>query len=344
MFTGPPLPLRPDVPLLQLRSVISSHLNVGAWFRGSARRLLLYTRAGGRCSGVLIAADLGLLLRRCNRVVVRQGRQLVLLESELLIKWRALRVVTGAPWMPCPARLQELFPGRSFLGIGSGESLNETPAGMDWPDTGEQVRRMEEALEIIDQLLDGERLDHEGRFFRTKSAYLHTRGERRPPVYVSAFGPDAARVAARLGDGLWTLADPESAPDLIDTYRGAREDAGREPGEIILQTGFSWAEDDDAALEGARVWKATQPPEYFTDDWHDPRAMYEKAEREVSDEEFMESYIVSSDPEQHLERIREVEGLGGTVVCLQNASGSDPLGALRTYRESVLPALRGARV
>jgi coenzyme F420-dependent glucose-6-phosphate dehydrogenase len=240
--------------------------------------------------------------------------------------------------------VEELSPGRGFLGIGSGEALNEVPCGMDWPDTGEQVRRMEEALEIIDRLLDGERLDHEGRFFRTKSAYLHTRGERRPPVYVSAFGPDAARVAARLGDGLWTLADPESAPDLIDAYRGAREDAGREPGEIILQTGFSWAEDDDAALEGARVWKATQPPEYFTDDWHDPRAMYEKAEREVSDEEFMESYIVSSDPEHHVERIREVEGLGGTVVCLQNASGSDPLGALRTYRESVLPALRGARV
>lgn len=157
------------------------------------------------------------------------------------------------------ATVEELSPGRGFLGIGSGEALNEVPCGMDWPDTGEQVQRMEEALEIIDRLLDGERLDHEGRFFRTKGAYLHTRGKRRPPVYVSAFGPDAARVAARLGDG-------------------------------------------------------------------------------------MESYIVSSDPEHHVERIREVQGLGATVVCLQNASGSDPLGALRTYRESVLPALRGARV
>ena len=77
---------------------------------------------------------------------------------------------------PVGATLQELFPGRGFLGIGSGESLNESPAGMDWPDTGEQVERMEEALEIIDRLLDGERLDYEGRFFRTKAAYLHTRG------------------------------------------------------------------------------------------------------------------------------------------------------------------------
>jgi coenzyme F420-dependent glucose-6-phosphate dehydrogenase len=242
------------------------------------------------------------------------------------------------------ATLEELNRGRAFLGIGSGESLNESPAGMDWPDTGEQVRRMEEALEIIVRLLAGERVDHEGDFFRTKGAYLHTRPERRPPIYVSAFGPDAAGVAARLGDGLWTLADPESAPELIEAYRDACDDAGREPGEIILQTGMSWAEDDDAALEGARVWKATQPQEYFTDDWHDPRAMYENAEREVSDDEFKESYIIGSDPELHVERLREVETLGATTVCIQNASGSDPLRALQVYGAQVLPELRGARV
>ena len=242
------------------------------------------------------------------------------------------------------ATVEELSPGRGFLGIGSGEALNEVPCGMDWPDTGEQVRRMEEALELIGRLLDGERVDHHGEFFRTRGAYLHTRGERRPPVYVSAFGPDAAGVAARHGDGLWTLADPESAPELIDAYRSACDDAGKEPGEIILQTGFSWAEDDEAALEGARVWKATQPQEYFTDDWHDPTAMFEKADREVPDDEFTQSYIISSDPDHHVERIREVEELGATVVCLQNASGAEPLGALRTYGERILPALKGARV
>ena len=242
------------------------------------------------------------------------------------------------------ATLEELFPGRAFLGIGSGESLNESPCGMDWPDTDEQVRRMEEALEIIDALLDGERVDHQGRYFRTKEAYLHTRGERRPPVYVSAFGPDAAGVAARLGDGLWTLADPESAPDLIDAYKGACEDAGKHPGEIILQTGMSWAEDDDAALEGARVWKSTLADEYFTDDWHSPRAMFDNAEREFSDEEFREQYVVSSDPNEHVERLREVEQLGATIVCVQNASGAAPDRALAVYGEDVLPALRGARV
>jgi coenzyme F420-dependent glucose-6-phosphate dehydrogenase len=242
------------------------------------------------------------------------------------------------------ATMEEMCPGRAFLGVGSGEALNEVPCGMDWPPAGEQVDRMEEALELIGRLLDGERVTHDGRFFRTNEAYLHTRGERRPPVYVSAFGPQAARVAARQGDGVWTLADPDSAPEVIDAYRDECADAGKEPGEIILQTGFSWAEDDDAALEGARVWKGTLPAEYFTDDWHDPRAMQEHAEEQFSDEDFVEQYIVSADPEQHAERIREVEKLGPTIVCLQNASGADPLGALGVYGEKVLPALRGARV
>jgi coenzyme F420-dependent glucose-6-phosphate dehydrogenase len=239
------------------------------------------------------------------------------------------------------ATVEEMSPGRAFLGIGSGESLNESPCGMDWPSVSDQIARMEEALEIIDRLLDGDRLDHRGRFFHTKAAYLHTRGERRPPVYVSAFGPDAAAVAGRLGDGVWTMGDPEMANPVIEAYSAACGEAGREPGEIILQAGFSWAEDDDAALEGARVWKSTQIPDYFTDDWHDPRAMYERAEAEISDDEFKQSYIISSDPEHHVERIREIEQLGATVVCLQNGSGAAPERALEVYGESVLPALRG---
>jgi coenzyme F420-dependent glucose-6-phosphate dehydrogenase len=215
---------------------------------------------------------------------------------------------------------------------------------MDWPPVGEQIERMDEALEIIGRLFDGERLDFEGDFFRTKRAFLHTRPERRPEIYISAFGPQAARVAARRGDGLWTLADPEMAPEVIDAYRAEREKLGRETGEVILQAGFSWAEDDDEALEGARVWKGAQPDEFFSDDWSDPREMQRHAEEQISDEEFRQAFIVSSDPDVHAERIRGIEQMGATVVCLQNASGADPEGALRVYGESVLPALRRATV
>ena len=238
------------------------------------------------------------------------------------------------------ATLETLFPGRPYLGFGSGESLNESPLGADWPSVGEQIDRMEEALELIHRLFDGERVDHDGRFFKTKQAYLHTRPERRPPIYVSAFGPRAAAVAGRWGDGVWTLADPEQVPEVVDAYRSAAEDAGREPGEILLQVGFSWAQDDDAALEGVRVWKGAQPDEFYTDDWHDPKAMYERGEEKISDDDLKEAFIISSDPDTHVDRIREVEKLGATTVVLMNNSGADPHRGIEVYKDRVLPALR----
>jgi coenzyme F420-dependent glucose-6-phosphate dehydrogenase len=72
--------------------------------------------------------------------------------------------------------------------------------------------------------------------------------------------------------------------------------------------------------------------------------MYAKAEREISDDEFEQAYIISADPGEHAERIREVERLGASIVCVQNASGADPLGALRTYGARVLPTLTGVAV
>jgi coenzyme F420-dependent glucose-6-phosphate dehydrogenase len=240
------------------------------------------------------------------------------------------------------ATLERLFPGRPFLGIGSGESLNESPLAAIWPSASEQVERMEEGLEIINRLFDGERLSYDGRHFETDEAILHTRPNRRPPIYVSAFGPEAAGVAAHWGDGLWTLADPEMAPDVIDAYRGACDDAGKEPGEIVVQAQFSWAEDDDAAFEGAKVWKGAQPDEFYTDDWHDPRKMQEEAERQISDDDLREALIISSDPEVHIERIREAEQLGATTMALMNCSGNEPDRAIDVYGSKVLPALAKA--
>ena len=237
------------------------------------------------------------------------------------------------------ATLETMYPGRPYLGIGSGEALNEVPLGAEWPDAGAQVDRLAEALEMIRCLFEGKRLSGAGDHFATDGAYLHTRPENRPPIYVSAFGPRAAKVAGELGDGLWTLADPEAVPELIDAYRGAAEDAGHQPGEIVLQAAFSWAEDDDAALEGARVWKGAQPKEFYTEDWHDPAAMYAHGEAKVSDEELREGMIIASDPERHAERIREVERMGATTVALMNNSGADPDRAIEVYAESVLPKL-----
>src|SRR3954454_4564451 len=100
------------------------------------------------------------------------------------------------------ATLEEMFPGRPYLGIGSGESLNESPLGAEWPAVGDQIDRMEEGLEMIRALFGGETLSGEGKHFSSDGAVLHTRPERRPPIYVSAFGAQAAAVAGRQADGL----------------------------------------------------------------------------------------------------------------------------------------------
>ena len=243
----------------------------------------------------------------------------------------------------CAATLEALAPGRAFLGLGSGEALNESPTGADWPPAAEQLARLDEAVELIARLLDGERVTFEGRHFRTRRAVLHSRPARRPPVYVSAFHPGAAAVAGRRAEGVWCIADPEMAGTVVDAYRSAAEDAGRPPGEVLLQLSASWAATDEEALEGSREWKATMPPEFFVDDWYDPVAMQEHARRQVSDEEFLEANAISSDPEHHVERLRAAERLGATTVVVMNISGSDPMGTIRTYGERVLPALRAGR-
>jgi coenzyme F420-dependent glucose-6-phosphate dehydrogenase len=237
------------------------------------------------------------------------------------------------------ATLETMYPGRPYLAVGSGEALNEAPLGEGWPPVEAQIERMAEGLEVILALFEGKRLSERGTYFATDRAFIHTLPERRPPIYVSAFGPEAAGVAGRLGDGLWTLADPETVPEILDAYRGAAEDAGREPGEVILQSAFSWADSDEAALDGARVWKGSQPLEFYRDDWHDPKAMEEYAAEQVSDEQLREALIISADPDEHLDRIRQVEGMGATTVALMNNSGADPHAAIETYGHSVLPRL-----
>ena len=95
------------------------------------------------------------------------------------------------------ATLEALCPARAFIGVGSGEAMNEVPAGMHWPTVGDQLGRTEEALTIIRRLLDGKTVDYNGQFFRATRARLYLDIERRPPIYMSAFGPQAADIAGR---------------------------------------------------------------------------------------------------------------------------------------------------
>lgn len=237
------------------------------------------------------------------------------------------------------ATLERLYPGRAFLGVGSSEAMNEIPAGLEWPSPADQLRRTEESLTIIKRLLDGETVDHDGEFFQARRARLYASSQRRPPVYMSAFYEHAGEVAGRLADGVWTLGDPRKAAPVIAAYRRGAEEAGREPGEIILQTLASWGATDEEALEGSREWKGTLVDEHYTDPVADPIEVGRNG-KQISDDEFEASAIVSAEPDTHVQRIRTLERLGATTVCVMNCSGSDPLGLIRAYGDRILPELR----
>jgi coenzyme F420-dependent glucose-6-phosphate dehydrogenase len=243
--------------------------------------------------------------------------------------------------------LEELYPGRVFLGAGSGEALNEVPLGLEWPEPAEQRERFDAGLQAITRLWDGETVTMDAGWFRLRNAKLYTRARRRPRLYVSAFGPKAAEVAGRYGDGLWTMGDPELAPEVIEAYRDACARNDREVGEVILQAAFDLAGDEQSAIASSKKWKATQLDESYRDDLHDPAAMLAKADEQMSDEEFAkQGFIVGADPAEHVERIREIDAIheATTTIVLQLIGDADPMGSIRRYGEHVLPALRGERV
>jgi coenzyme F420-dependent glucose-6-phosphate dehydrogenase len=179
-------------------------------------------------------------------------------------------------------------------------------------------------------------------WFALKEAKLYTMATGRPRMIVSAFGPQAARIAGKYGDGLWTMGDPEIAEPVIEAYRSSCSEHGKEVGEIVLQSGFHLAADEEAAIASTVKWKATQLSEVYRDDIPDPAEMRSRAEREVTDQEFAkEGFIVASDPAEHVERLREICAIdGATAICLQLIGNEDPMGSIRRYGEAVLPALR----
>ncbi|MCW3022039.1 MAG: class flavin-dependent oxidoreductase [Conexibacter sp.] len=239
--------------------------------------------------------------------------------------------------------LEELYPGRAVLGVGSGEALNEIPLGLDWPEPKEMLERFERGLEAITRLWSGEPVTMDGGWFRLDGAKLYTTAPSRPRMIVSAFGPQAAAIAGKYGDGLWTLGDPESAPGVIEAYKKACADNGREVGDIVLQAGFHLGAPEEAIIKATKKWKTTQFPEYYINGEHDLEKMAAEAESRMSDEEFAhQGFLVSADPQEHIARVRKMMDIDGvTVICLQGIGDLDQVGSIRRYGEEVLPALRG---
>lgn len=157
------------------------------------------------------------------------------------------------------ATTSQLLGDRFTWGVGTGEALNEHVMGDRWPPADTRLEMLEEAIELIHRLWEGESVTHRGRYFTVEDARIFDAPDPVPPIVVSAFGEQSARLAARLGDGLWTTG---LRSDVIETYRSA---GGKGP--VWSQLSLCWDEDREKALDRAhRIWPNTALPGQLAQD------------------------------------------------------------------------------
>ncbi len=243
------------------------------------------------------------------------------------------------------ATLGCLFPDRVVLGIGSGESMNESPLGIEWPEPKERFARLKEAIELIKLLWSEDRVDFEGTYYSTDKATIYDRPEKPVPLYIAGSGPAATRLAGRRGDGFITTSG--KAPTLytetlLPAVREGAEKAGRSVADLdmMLEVKVSFDPDRQKALEDTRFWGALAlSPEEKTG-VEDPVEMQRLADA-LPAERTASRFIVSDDPEEHVARVQSYIDLGFTHLVF-HAPGPDQEKFLRLYAKEILPRLRSA--
>lgn len=236
-----------------------------------------------------------------------------------------------------------LFPERVWLGIGTGESMNEVPLGIEWPDQKERFARFREAAELIRRLWTEERVTFDGAYYRTRNATIYDRPDRPVPLYIAASGPSAAKLAGRLADGFICTSGkgmPLYADTLLPAVRESAQKAGRDLSgiELTIEMKVSFDHDRQRALEDTREWAALALTPDEKVGIEDPIEMERRANA-LPVERAASRWIVSSDPEEQVEQIRPYLHLGFTHLIF-HAPGVDQKRFLKLYGAEVLPRLR----
>jgi coenzyme F420-dependent glucose-6-phosphate dehydrogenase len=240
------------------------------------------------------------------------------------------------------ATLGCLAPGRVILGVGTGESLNEIPVGIEWPDQSERFARLKESVTLIQQLFREEFVTFEGQFYRTHDATIYDRPEGPVPIYIAASGPAAARLAGRIGDGL--ICTSGKGPELYtETLLPALEEgaanAGRDAASLgrMIEMKVSFDTDRQRAMEDTKVWAALALTGEQKMGVEDPREM-ERLAKTVEDVAHRR-WLVSSDPDDHVEQIGTYIDDGFDHLVF-HFPGDDQEAAIARYSELILPRLR----
>jgi G6PDH family F420-dependent oxidoreductase len=230
-----------------------------------------------------------------------------------------------------------LTGGKFALGVGSGEALNEHITGARWPNTPIRLEMLEESIEVMRSLWSGDFVDHHGAHYTVENARIYTLPDAPPSVYVSGFGPKAAELAGRVGDGYVTI-EPDA--DLIKAFRAAGGD--RKP----VQAGYKvcWGRSKEASVDVAhRTWPNEALPGELAQVLSSPRH-FEQAGSLVTKDMIADAVACGPDVDAHVDAFRPYAEAGVDVVHISQIGAGQPgsaaEGFFEFYQDSVLPRLR----
>ncbi|MFB6217888.1 MAG: TIGR03557 family F420-dependent LLM class oxidoreductase [Halobacteriaceae archaeon] len=231
------------------------------------------------------------------------------------------------------ATLAELYPDRVFLGLGTGEALNESPLGLPYPEWGECAKRTAEGIRIVRRLFEEEFVDFEGKFWDLDGANLYTGPDEAPPIWIAANGPTAARMAGDLGDGFLTVFEtPERLEEELfpavrtGIEKSERNDPGGDhPKCIHLHVSYD-PDSRQAAMEPCLPWRGTQVERFFHEDVSDPRVI-QAAGEDVDPEELADNpgFVVTTDFDDVVAETRKYVEAGFDEIVYQSHSPDQQL-------------------
>jgi coenzyme F420-dependent glucose-6-phosphate dehydrogenase len=238
------------------------------------------------------------------------------------------------------ATLATMYPGRHWLGLGSGEAVNEHIVGAYWPEAPQRIAMMFEAIEIIKKLFTGREVKHSGSHFTLETCRLWTLPDEPPPILVATAGPVTARRTGRECDGIITVGAPlEKVGGIFEQFAGGAREAGKDPDTMpkVLQLHLSWAPTDTEALANAVTEWPNGGMRFPKADIRSPRD-FEQLASLVRPEDFEGRLVISSDPDVHRANIQRYVDLGFDRVYLHNV-GRNQAEWIEVFGREVLPAL-----
>lgn len=238
-----------------------------------------------------------------------------------------------------------LYPGRVFLGVGTGEALNEIATGWtgEWPEFKERFARLRESVDLMRELWTGDRVTFEGEYYRTVDASIYDRPDAPIPVYIAAGGPMVARYAGRAGDGFictsgkgMSLYTDELIPAV--TEGAAKAERSFDDVDRMIEIKLSYDTDPEAALENTRFWAPLALSKEQKHDITDPVEM-EKAADALPIEQIASRWIVGSDPDEVVEGIKAYVDAGLNHLVF-HSPGQDQRRFLELFERDLAPRLR----